>query len=187
VRVVVKRYDAGVQQTEFATLVKEARRDRGLSLRELADVLAQTGVKIDSSGLNRIEQGSREPRLSEARALTNVLGLDRDAVLTASADAETLGNQAAAREHFLSARKSVADFVRYFDAVGNSVVSTSHPDPNPAAAELRRELTEYVAAQEPAHGVIESEAAYYESLLTLVVQNIVKAYRWDIDEDAVQA
>lgn len=170
-------------QTGFSKLVRDARVERGLSQRRLAELLTEEGISIDASGINRIEGGTREPRLSEVRALTSLLDLDRDAVLARSSDAETAGYRAAAREHFLEARRATADFVRFFNAVGKAVQADCHPDPNPAAAQLRRELEQVARTEDPTLTIPETQAEYYEALLMLVVSNIVDAQRWDVKDD----
>lgn len=172
-------------QQKFSQLVRDARTNRGLSQRALADLLSRQGLSIDASGINRIELGSREPRLNEIRQLVSVLGLDRESVLSPDPDAETLGNQAAAREHLLEARRAASSFIRYFAAIGNTVVADSYPDVNPAARALRLELEKYVDDQEPATSILcdDQRLQYYDELLKLVIRNIVIAKKWDVSGD----
>lgn len=67
----------------FGNELARRRVDRGLSYRGLADLIAErTGVKVDHTGLKRMESGAREPRLDEALAIAEVL----DSTVEAMAD-----------------------------------------------------------------------------------------------------
>jgi transcriptional regulator with XRE-family HTH domain len=67
-------------KARFGEMIKEARVDAGLSLREVA---AKTG--IDFTRLSRIEHGSRPaPGLSEIRILADLLNLDMVDLLVAA-------------------------------------------------------------------------------------------------------
>lgn len=60
----------------FGERAKEARLAAGLTQQQLADRLSEAGVSLDTSAITRIEAGQREPRLSEAVAIAQVLGFD---------------------------------------------------------------------------------------------------------------
>jgi transcriptional regulator with XRE-family HTH domain/molybdopterin-binding protein len=87
-------------KARFGEMIKEARVDAGLSLREVA---AKTG--IDFTRLSRIEHGSRPaPGLSEIRILADLLNLDMVDLLVAA------GTSREVMEHLLwSERLHVAE------------------------------------------------------------------------------
>lgn len=60
----------------FGQMMREAREKAGWSQRRLAELLNQAGLKIDHSALNRIENGQREARLTEAVAISDLLELN---------------------------------------------------------------------------------------------------------------
>lgn len=64
-------------QHRFAQSLTRERAERNLTLRALSEAVeTNTGIKIDPSGLKRIESGEREPRLNEALAISQTLGVD---------------------------------------------------------------------------------------------------------------
>lgn len=68
-------YVVSVQHT-FGSAVEKHRKRLGLTFRAFSEAIHEaTGVSIDSGGLNRIESGQREPRLSEALAIAQTLGV----------------------------------------------------------------------------------------------------------------
>lgn len=77
----------------FGQRTKAARMDAGLTQAQLQDRLASRGIKIDSSGLTRIEAGQREPRLSEALAIAGVLGFGLANLVTPAPSLETYMNE----------------------------------------------------------------------------------------------
>lgn len=86
--VVNPQYDADVQQPKFALVgprfgeaVIAARAALSWSQRTLADQLTSVGVNLDASGVSRIENGTRMPRLDEAVAIANVTGMDLQGML----------------------------------------------------------------------------------------------------------
>lgn len=58
------------------TSIRARRREKGLTLRELADKCAAGGAPVHYSQLARIEKGKHEPRPRLAAALAEVLDLD---------------------------------------------------------------------------------------------------------------
>lgn len=77
----------------FGQRTKAARLEAGLTQAQLQDQLASRGIKIDSSGLTRIEAGQREPRLSEALALADILGFGLTNLVTPNAGLESYMNE----------------------------------------------------------------------------------------------
>jgi len=64
-------------QQDFSRLMERYRKSQKLSYRAFSERLFEmTDVSIDASGLQRIEAGTREPRLSEAIAIAQALGTD---------------------------------------------------------------------------------------------------------------
>ena len=66
----------------FAQRAKDAREKQGLSQAQLQEQLAERGIMIDTSGITRIEAGEREPRLSEALAISEIFGFGLTNLLT---------------------------------------------------------------------------------------------------------
>lgn len=61
----------------FAERAKSARLRAGLTQQQLFERLRdETGVRLDTSAITRIEAGQREPRLGEALAIARVLNFD---------------------------------------------------------------------------------------------------------------
>lgn len=60
-------------RTDFGKRIQEARADLEISQRELAERLAERGLKLDPSAITRIEKGTRPVRVEEAVALAAVL------------------------------------------------------------------------------------------------------------------
>lgn len=59
----------------FGRRVRAARERAGWTQQQLADALGRYGLKVDTSAITRIENGSRDPRLSEAESIANAFGL----------------------------------------------------------------------------------------------------------------
>lgn len=77
----------------FGQRTRAARIDAGLTQAQLQERLASRGIKIDSSGLTRIEAGQREPRLSEALALADVLGFGLASLVTSNPGLDSYMNE----------------------------------------------------------------------------------------------
>ncbi|MFD7043278.1 helix-turn-helix domain-containing protein [Rhodococcus jostii] len=63
---------------QFSDEMKQRRAMVGMSQRKLADLLEEIGVKLDPSAITRLEVGQREPKLREAIAIADILGIDLD-------------------------------------------------------------------------------------------------------------
>ncbi|MFL0174279.1 helix-turn-helix domain-containing protein [Mycobacterium sp. SMC-13] len=72
--------------SRFGKRVRAQREGAGFTQRELSESLAELGVKLDTSAITRIENGSREPRLREALAIGHALGIGLEAILTFNDD-----------------------------------------------------------------------------------------------------
>lgn len=74
-----RRPDSASKRTRhlFGTRMKSERVHAGMTQAELAKRIAdEFEIKLDTSGITRIEAGQREPRLSEALAIAEILGLE---------------------------------------------------------------------------------------------------------------
>ncbi|WP_155770007.1 helix-turn-helix transcriptional regulator [Mycobacterium asiaticum] len=103
----------------FAERAKAARLRAGLTQQELSVRLNEAGVKLDTSAITRIEAGQREPRLSEALAISQVLGFCLDDLVRREdldfymSDVNRLMNESrAALVRMIRSVDPVADFVR---------------------------------------------------------------------------
>lgn len=67
--------------SQFGKRVRAQREGAGFTQRQLSHQLAEVGVKLDTSAITRIENGSREPRLREAAAIAHALGVGLPALL----------------------------------------------------------------------------------------------------------
>ncbi|MBP2455690.1 helix-turn-helix domain-containing protein [Mycolicibacterium lutetiense] len=67
--------------SQFGKRVRAQREGAGFTQRELSENLAELGVKLDTSAITRIENGSREPRLKEAAAIAHALGVSLSALI----------------------------------------------------------------------------------------------------------
>ena len=56
----------------------------------LQELLAQRGVLIDTSGITRIEAEEREPRLSEALAISEILGFGLSNLMTPASESDVI-------------------------------------------------------------------------------------------------
>lgn len=74
-----RRADSASKRTRhlFGTRMKAERVHAGMTQAELAKRIEdEFEIKLDTSGITRIEAGQREPRLSEALAIAEILGLE---------------------------------------------------------------------------------------------------------------
>ena len=74
----------------FAQRTKAARDARRMSQVRLQELLAQRGVLIDTSGITRIEAEEREPRLSEALAISEILGFGLSNLMTPASESDVI-------------------------------------------------------------------------------------------------
>ncbi|OBJ57433.1 Helicase associated domain protein [Mycobacterium asiaticum] len=103
----------------FAERAKAARMRADLTQQELSTRLSEAGVKLDTSAITRIEAGQREPRLSEALAIAQVLRFSlndlarREDLDFYMSDVERLMNESrAALVRMIRSVDPVVDFVR---------------------------------------------------------------------------
>ncbi|MBB5618440.1 helix-turn-helix domain-containing protein [Microcella frigidaquae] len=69
------------QLSVFAQNVARYRAARGWTQRELAEALSSRGMPVDSTAVSRIENGTRDVRLSEALLIADALSVDLDRLL----------------------------------------------------------------------------------------------------------
>jgi len=69
------------QLNVFAQNVARYRGARGWTQRELAEALSSRGMPVDSTAVSRIENGTRDVRLSEALLIADALAVDVDRLL----------------------------------------------------------------------------------------------------------
>ncbi|MGJ6126323.1 helix-turn-helix transcriptional regulator [Mycolicibacterium sp. Y3] len=70
----------------FGNQMRERRMERGLSQRDLADLLRTVDLQLDPSAVTRIERGTREVKLVEALAISKLLGFELDRLTLTHAD-----------------------------------------------------------------------------------------------------
>ena len=107
------KYASNMRQ--FGDLLLEARRKRDLSQRKLAEQLAEYGVAIDASAIMRMENGQREPKLSEAFALAAYLDFSLDTLEFAPKNTrlEYRSSRDAACRALITARQSVVECAKH--------------------------------------------------------------------------
>jgi len=103
----------------FGQRTKAARLEAGLTQAQLQDRLASRGIKIDSSGLTRIEAGQREPRLSEALALADLLGFGLTNLVAPNPSLETYMNEV--RRLMDESRETLLQLLRSVDKAADLV------------------------------------------------------------------
>lgn len=98
---------------DFGEAMREARAHLGISQRKLAELLEDLGMKIDPSAITRIEKGQREPKFTEAVAISDVLGIQLGnfsysptAIFQSHMAAATV-NMSEARRAIISAGRSI--------------------------------------------------------------------------------
>ncbi|WP_290724250.1 helix-turn-helix transcriptional regulator [Gordonia sp. UBA6683] len=79
---------------DFGNLVAAQRAKLELRQADVIDRLAERGIKLDSSAITRIEKGQREPRLTEALALSEILEFPLGDPASASDDRKRLWQKA---------------------------------------------------------------------------------------------
>lgn len=95
----------------FAATMRAGRQALGLSQRALSQKLTELGVSIDQAGITRMENGQREPRLSEAVVIAEYLQFD---VLQVDHDLPNVsyyGAMQQASQRYFDARAAVADYL----------------------------------------------------------------------------
>lgn len=86
---------------DFGRRIADARKRADLSQRWLAEQLGKRGLSLDSAALSRMENGKRSPKLEEAVAIADILGLPLSDMLPARADAMRLARARYNVEHHL--------------------------------------------------------------------------------------
>lgn len=76
--------------SNFGRSVRAAREHAQWTQQQLSDALAKHGLRIDTSAITRIENGSRDPRLSEAEAIAAALDLPLSDLLSRDVTATRL-------------------------------------------------------------------------------------------------
>ena len=86
-RPLAKEEAPGAPRHNFGTRMKLERTKVGMTQAQLATRLEdEFDIRLDTSGITRIEAGRREPRLSEALAIAEILGMELSASRPAPSD-----------------------------------------------------------------------------------------------------
>ena len=72
----------------FGQRVRTARDNAGLTQIQLQELLTGYGVHFDTSAITRVESGEREPRLTEALAIADILGISLTGLMSPPPDVE---------------------------------------------------------------------------------------------------
>ena len=146
--------------SQFGDLLLDARRKRDLSQRKLAEQLTEYGVPIDASAIMRMENGQREPKLSEAFALAAYLNFSLASLEFAPKNTrlEYRSSRDAACRALLAAREAVVECARQAGHAQNLWdeldFETNYPDEEPVeqglydVATWDGHLAETVASEE---------------------------------------
>lgn len=135
----------------------------------LAIRLQRAGLKIDPSAITRIETGQREPKLTEAVAIADMLGLDLDD-LTYTHSEEFRRGMALVLDNLIDARKAA---LRALNAVDVALAG--------ATAEAEQELGE-VSKYGSAVGILKRQIEMFYELVDQDKQkcgpNFAPLYGW---------
>jgi len=96
----------------FGQRAKAARDKQGVSQAQLQEQLAERGVMIDSSGITRLESGEREPRLSEALAISEIFGFGLTSLMTPTPEHDVVRD---VRRLMEESRESLLKLLRALD------------------------------------------------------------------------
>lgn len=110
----------------FAQRARTARGKQQISQVQLQEQLADRGILIDSSGITRIEAGEREPRLSEALAISEVLGFGLANLMTPVPENDAVRD---VRRLMDESRESLLKLLRAMDHAADTIpLQASPPD-----------------------------------------------------------
>lgn len=99
---------------QFGDAMRSVREVRGLSQRQLAELLDAAGMKLDPSAITRMERGTRDIKLAEAIAIAKVLDFSLEE-FTYSPDDHFRAREFSLIAAVLRARKALLDAVRSID------------------------------------------------------------------------
>ncbi|MBX7452298.1 helix-turn-helix domain-containing protein [Mycolicibacterium sp. 3033] len=99
---------------QFGEQMRMRREERGISQRQLAELLHDVDLHLDPSAITRIERGTREVKLFEALAISKFLEFDLDYIAFSPDERFQISssNLAIAATH---ARKTLLQAIRYVD------------------------------------------------------------------------
>lgn len=97
----------------FGQRVKAAREDRDINQAQFQERLAAYGVRFDKSAVTRIESGEREPRLTEALAIADILGISLTGLITPAAETEDYASDV--QRLVENSRQAVLELLRALD------------------------------------------------------------------------
>lgn len=175
----------------FGKGVKEMRAKRNWSQQALAERLDQAGLNIDSSGVSRIENGTRALRLSEALLVASALDIDLDWLLR---PAPTPDVSERIEEAVADVRRDHQDLTNDVERLAQSrewLESSVIPDENDpespavtrARARGREALTHYTFAEAVRVGVLQYVAngpGEVEAMRIVAEAGGVQAYVQDV-------
>lgn len=166
---------------QFGDLMRERRESRGWSQRQLAEMLHVVDLRLDPSAITRIERGTRDVKLTEAIAISNVLefGLDE---ISYSPEERFLMREFSEIEMVIKARKALLDAIRQIDRWGNN----TDPDTEKALIAKRglanvvdlyvgrlREASAFQLGNDLGHNHGDNYAVFYNDLDREIKQTIV--------------
>lgn len=123
--------EAGTVNRQFGDLMRERRESKGWSQRQLAEMLRVVDLRLDPSAITRIERGTRDVKLTEAIAISNLLEFHLDE-LSFSPEAHFIMREFSEIELTIRARKALLDAIRHIDRWVNST------DPQTEEAIIKR-------------------------------------------------
>ncbi|KKB98564.1 helix-turn-helix domain-containing protein [Mycolicibacter arupensis] len=103
---------------QFGDLMRQRREGRGLSQRQLAELLRDVDLHLDPSAITRIERGTREVKLFEALAISKLLEFDLD-YIAFSPDKQFQISGSNLSVAATRARKVLLQAIRYVDHWAN--------------------------------------------------------------------
>lgn len=138
-------------QHKFAEKMRAARTQAGLSQANLQKRLKdEYAIKLDTSGITRIEAGQREPRLNEALSIAAILGFHLDDPASAARDLKRQLNDLG--DHIASSRESLHALLRRVDRIIDFVRENPKSVGDRNLETLVREQLERFRGEKPAAG-----------------------------------
>ncbi len=116
----------------FGQRVKTAREQQGLTAAQFQERLAKYGVKWDHSAVTRVESGEREPRLTEALAIADILGINLTGLITPAPEIQDYVNDV--RRLMNASREALSELLRAIEQAPEVLHNDGRPESTTSTA-----------------------------------------------------